>query len=232
MNKLLLILISLLTFAPADAETLSLDSCRARALRANKQMGMARMKKRTAENARKAARTKYLPHIDISGGYMYSSREISILSDEQQALLGNAGTAAAQAIGSKTAPIMGNMSQNVTSAIHNMAAQGIITPAQAQALGSLAGQAGSSFSQMGQEMAQQLAQAGDALGQQIADAFKTNTHHVFTASAILTQPIYMGGAITAGNRMADIAERVADTNMEATEDNVLYGIDNAYWTVV
>ena len=232
MNKLLLILISLLTFAPADAETLSLDSCRARALRANKQMGMARMKKRTAENARKAARTKYLPHIDISGGYMYSSRGISILSDEQQALLGNAGTAAAQAIGSKTAPIMGNMSQNVTSAIHNMAAQGIITPAQAQALGSLAGQAGSSFSQMGQEMAQQLAQAGDALGQQIADAFKTNTHHVFTASAILTQPIYMGGAITAGNRMADIAERVADTNMEATEDNVLYGIDNAYWTVV
>ena len=32
--------------------------------------------------------------------------------------------------------------------------------------------------------------------------------------------------------MADIAEKMADTDIEATEDNVLYNIDNAYWTVV
>ena len=232
MNKLISILITLLTIAPASAETLSLDSCRARALRANKQMSMAREKKRTAENTRKAARTKYLPHIDITGGYMYSSREISILSDEQQALLSNAGTTTIHSLGTQIAPIAGQVNQNVTNSIQSMAAQGIITPAQAQALGSLISQTSTSFSQIGQEMAQQLAQAGDALGQQIVDAFKTNTHHIFTASAILTQPIYMGGAVTAGNKIADIAEKMADSNIEATEDNVLYNIDNAYWTVV
>ena len=92
MNRLLFILLSIITFAPADAETLSLDTCRARALRANKQMSMARVKRKTAENVRKAARTKYLPHLDVNGGYMYSSREISILSDDQKAMLSSAGT--------------------------------------------------------------------------------------------------------------------------------------------
>ncbi len=232
MNKLLLVLLSLITFAPVNAETLSLDSCRARALRANKQMGMARMKKRTAQNIRKAARTKYLPHIDITGGYMYSSRELSILSDDQQAMLSSAGTTTAQSLGGKLSPMVGQMGQDISSAIKSMAAQGIITPAQAQAFGSLANQAGSSFSQMSQEMSQQLAQAGDAIGQQIVDAFKTNTHHVFTASAILTQPVYMGGILTAGNKVADIAEKMAETDIEATEDNVLYRIDNTYWAVV
>ena len=163
---------------------------------------------------------------------MYSSREISILSDDQKAMLSSAGTTTVQAIGSQVGPMAGQIGQDLSNAIQSMAAQGIITPAQAQAFGSLAGNLNASFGQMGQEMAQQIAQAGDALGQQIVDAFRTNTHHLFTASAILTQPIYMGGAVTAGNKMADIAEKMADTDIEATEDNVLYNIDNAYWTVV
>ncbi len=232
MNRILALLFSLLAIAPTNAETLSLDSCRARALRANKQMSMAKVKKTTTENLKKAARTKYLPHLDVTGGYMYSSREISLLSDDQKAMLSNAGTNATQALGGKLAPITGQMGQNVSATIQQMAAQGIITPAQAQAFGNIANKAGVAFGQLGQEMANQLAQAGDALGQQIVDAFNTNTHHMFTASAIITQPIYMGGAITAGNKMADIADKMANTTIEATEDNVIFSIDNTYWTVV
>lgn len=232
MNRILVLLLSLVTLAPANAETLSLDSCRARALRANKQMSMARVKKSTTENLRKAARTKYLPHIDVNGGYMYSSRELSLLSDDQKVMLGNAGTNATQALSGKLSPVMGQMEQNVSSTIQQMATQGLITPSQAQALGNIANKAGNAFGQMGQEMANQLAEAGNAIGQQIVDALNTNTHHIFTASAILTQPIYMGGAITAGNNMADIAEKMASTSIEATEDNIIFSIDNIYWTVV
>lgn len=232
MNRFLLVLLSLITLAQTNAETLSLDSCRARALRANKQLGMARVKKKAAENVRKAARAKYLPHFDVTGGYVYSSREISILSDEQKALLGNAGTTTAQGIATQAGPIAGQMQQNISGTLQTMAQQGIITPQQAQAFGNIANQAGTAFGQMGAQMLQQIAQAGDALGQQIVDAFHTNTHHIFTASAILTQPVYMGGIITAGNKMADIAEQMADTGIEAMEDNVLYSIDYAYWTVV
>ena len=42
----------------------------------------------------------------------------------------------------------------------------------------------------------------------------------------------MGGAITAANRMADISEKMANTSIDASEQNVLYDIDQAYWLVV
>ena len=42
---------------------LTLDSCRAMALRNNKQMSVSKAKQDVAANLRKAARTKYLPHV-------------------------------------------------------------------------------------------------------------------------------------------------------------------------
>ena len=63
---------------------LNLDSCRAMALRNNKQMSVSRVKQDVAKNLRKAARTKYLPHISAVGGYVYTNREVSILTDEQK----------------------------------------------------------------------------------------------------------------------------------------------------
>ena len=81
----------------ADAQkTLSLDSCRSMALRNNRQMGVARVKREMARNMRKSARTKYLPQINASGAYIYTSKQVSILSDEQKQALGNMGTAAGQ----------------------------------------------------------------------------------------------------------------------------------------
>ena len=81
----------------AEAQTvLSLDSCRAMALRNNRQMGVAKVKRDMARNMMKSARTKYLPQINASGAYVYTSKQVSILSDEQKQALGNMGTAAGQ----------------------------------------------------------------------------------------------------------------------------------------
>lgn len=49
---------------------------------------------------------------------------------------------------------------------------------------------------------------------------------------MVTQPVYMGGAITAANRMAQIGEDMAANDIEARRQNVLYTVDNAYWLVV
>ena len=101
MKRLIYILVIFL-YAVADgmsAEVLSLDTCRARALAGNKQIGMSRVKQEMAKNARKAARTLYLPHVDLAGGYMYSSRELSLLSDAQKNMLSTMGTTASGAIG-------------------------------------------------------------------------------------------------------------------------------------
>jgi outer membrane protein TolC len=106
-----------------------------------------------------------------------------------------------------------------------MAQAGMITPTTARDLGTIA-------QNVGPAVSQSIEAYGNELGQRIVDAFSTNTHHLFTASAILVQPIFMGGAIVAGNKIADIAEHVAETNIAAKQSDVTYVVDNAYWTVV
>lgn len=232
MNRLLLFLSSLLCTTAVNAQPLSLDSCRAMALRSNKQISIARLKKDAAVNTRKAVRTKYLPHIGLAGGYMYSSREISLLNDDQKYALSHIGSIGVQQIGNISSNAFAAFEQNVSQHLSGMVQEGLITPAEAQQFGALSSRLADAAGQAGKSMMPGIAEAANQLGEKIAEAFRTNNHHIFTASAMLTQPIYMGGAITAANNMADIAERIAETSIEAREHNVLYDIDNAYWTVV
>ena len=97
----------------------------------------------------------------------------------------------------------------------------MITPQQAQALGNF----------MGSQIAP-LAQTINGFGQGITDAFRTDTRNIFAAAVMLRQPIYMGGAITAANRMAEINEQLSANSFNAANQNTLYTIDQTYWTVV
>lgn len=203
--------VALSLILPLEAQTLSLDSCRAMALRNNKQLGIARAKQQVAMNVRKSARTKYLPHIDVAGGWMLSSREISILNNDQKSLLSNIGT---NAVG------MVNPSQ-LTDFLTQLVQKGLISPSEAQ-----------QFGQMAQGVTQQLSAYGNALGENIKDAFRTDTRSIIVGSVVVNQPVFMGGAITAANRMADITEQMAGIEIDASEQNVLYEIDKAYWLVV
>ena len=64
---LLFITFSLSLFTSSAQRLLTLDSCRQMALRNNKQMSVAKVKQDVAENLRKSARTKYLPHVSAIG---------------------------------------------------------------------------------------------------------------------------------------------------------------------
>lgn len=73
---------------PVDATVtldgaIPLDSCRAMALRNNKQLMIARTRVRKSENQKKEAFAAYLPAIDFAGGYMYNQRELSIFDSDQ-----------------------------------------------------------------------------------------------------------------------------------------------------
>ena len=209
--SLMLFVCLLLSAVPAAAQrVLSLDSCRAMALRNNKQLNIAKLKKDVARDTRKAVRTKYLPHVDVVGGYEFMSREISILNDRQKGALGSLGTTAAGRIGN-----------TVSSVISEMAGQGVISPQTAEALGNIAGKLGSG-----------IQEAGNSIGKTISDAFRTDTRNMFGASVMLTQPLYMGGSITAANKMAEIGERLAENDLAGRRQNTVYDVDNAYWTVV
>ncbi len=200
-------------------QVLSLDSCRALALRNNKQISVSRLSQDAAANARKAARTKRLPKVDLVAGYQYSTRSINLLSKSQKSTLSNMGTAG-------VGKITGDITSSATGYVTTMVEQGVITAQQAQELASLMQNMGNG------PISQYLGALGNSLGQQVVDAFETNTHHVFGGAVMLRQPVYMGGAITAANRMADITERMAGNDLDMKRQATLYNIDQAYWMVV
>ena len=209
-NVLIILFLLVMPLSAAAQQTLSLDSCRAMALRNNKQINMARLKQDVALNTRKTARTKYLPHVDVMAGYEFMSKEISILNDEQKGALGNLGTSSAEKVGSM-----------MQTAISDMVNQGLITPQTAGALGQIASNAGAGMQQL-----------GNTIGKSISDAFRTDTRNIFTASVMLTQPIYMGGRIIAANKIADMSEKLAADNLRNQMQSTVFDVDNAYWTVI
>ena len=195
----------------ANAQSvLNLDSCRNLALRNNKQLNISKLKKEVATNTRKAAHTKYLPKVSANGMYQFTSREISILNNEDKNTLSNLGTTTSGHIGNSASNVIGQLTQ-----------QGIISGEQAQLFGKILNQAGST-----------IGSSLNQIGQHIRDAFDTDTRNLFTADILITQPIFMGGAITAANRMAELSEQLADNSIENNRQSTIYETDKAYWLVV
>ena len=69
-----------------------LDSLRARAVSNNKTLLMEKQNKVAAHYTHKSATTNFLPKVSATGAYMYTSRELSLLSDDQKHTLSNIGT--------------------------------------------------------------------------------------------------------------------------------------------
>ena len=211
MKKSLVLFLLVVCGAPAMAQqVLSLDSCRAMAIRNNKQMGITQQKKSMAHYTAKAARTQYLPKLNVVGGYMFTSREISLLSKEQKTTLSNIGTA-----------LSGSVGADMSSVLTALTKDGVLTPSQAEHIGGAVGQMGSN-----------IGSAINGVGKSVVDAFHTDTRNMFMVSAVVTQPVYMGGAITAANKMADISERMVANDYDAKLQATLHSIDHAYWLVV
>lgn len=200
MYKLPLCLFALLPLTAMSQRLLTLDSCRAMALHNNKQMGIAKTKQDVAANLRKSARTKYLPHVSALGGYMWTSKEVSILNDDQKSSLSNVGT---------------NM---VTGMQGSLGTYAQLLPAALQA-------------KLGQDLSQ-FAGLLNEKGQSIVDAFRTDTRNMYGGAIMVTQPIFLGGAIVAMNKMADIGEDMAANSYENKRQLTIYQIDQAYWQVV
>lgn len=195
-----LVLLMMFPLSVGAQRVLSLDSCRAMALRNNKQISVAKVKQEVNANLRKSARTKYLPHVSAMGGYMWMSREISLLDDEKKAALSNMGTNTATNLQNVLSPLISTL------------------PAATQA-------------KMGQDLSA-FAGVLDHTGSGIVNALRTDTRNMFAGAVMVTQPVFMGGAITASNKIADINEEMAANSLEMRKQGTLYNIDQAYWQVV
>ncbi|MCF0179700.1 MAG: TolC family protein [Bacteroidales bacterium] len=221
MKKLLSLLIlstSLCLNCNAQGLLLSLDSCINMALRENKQIQIAKLEADIATNTRKAARTKYLPHVTAVGGYMHTGDEISILNLDQKSALSNIGTTtmgAVQAVGT----------QELTSLFGTIAQ---MFPESAGKISMIAQGLSEKFGVLTNTLGQTLNQVGN----KIVDDFRTDTRDIFGGAIMLNQPLYMGGAIIAGNKMASIAEDIAKIKIQKTEEDLIYSVQTAYYLVV
>ena len=216
MIKKICVVLLLGTTLPAGAQRLlTLDSCRQMALRNNKQIRISKVKQEVAENVRRSARTKYLPHVSAIGTYEHTSKEISILNESQKTALGNIGTS-----------LVGGVQEGLSNVTSQLPMQNIA---------GLLGTMGISMEGIQTLMNQSLTQTAGQLnekGQNIVDAFRTDTRNIWAGSVMVLQPVFLGGALIAMNKMADITEDLAANSAEAKRQATLYNIDQAYWQVV
>lgn len=241
--------LSLLTVSSAVGQTLSLDSCRALALRNNKELKMSALKQEAAHWQRKSALTNYFPRVTAVGTYQYTSREISLLNNDQKQTLSNMGTNLAGSIRQGLAQGSADLQQRwagfmqspeFLQLMQNPEVQAILAQnpqlvqmmANPQLIQQLAApymeQVSTAFNTMLTSMASTL----DATGQNIVDAFRTDTRNMAGAAVMLTQPLYMGGKIRAYDKITRLAEQAAGEKTTLEEQDLLVSVDEAYWRIV
>lgn len=91
-GRVAVLVLSLLGTGVQAQTVLTLDSCRAMAMRSNKQLAVSKAGQEKAYWEHKAAVTNFLPKIDFSGGYLFTSKEVSLLSNDQKNAFNNLGT--------------------------------------------------------------------------------------------------------------------------------------------
>jgi len=211
MKRLYIILLAILGITNASAQrSLTLEECRQMAVEGNKKLAIAKVKGDVTSNIRKSANTLSLPRVNAVLGYQHFGREVSLLNSSQKSALSNIGTNAGAGISSEFSNIL-----------TEMALGGIITPEQAQGIGS----------QLGENM-QGITEGLNSVGNEIKNGLRTDTRNIFAGAVMVTQPVYMGGAITTAKEMATITEQINETTYEKTRQDALYEVDNTYWLVV
>lgn len=215
--------------AMAQTMQVSLDSCISMAIRNNKEIAMAQMKKETATYARKEAFTHYLPRVEAMGTYMRNGKEVSLLNDEQKSTITNLGETMGTTLGNTMGTTMTSMSTQMTSMLQQMAQT---NPQMAQQLAPLVQQFGTMAQQMGSQIVSGVSESVGGLGQKLVDALRTDTRNVTAAALMLTQPIYMGGKIVAYNKITNYAEQIADAQADIKVQDLVVQVETAYWQIV
>lgn len=218
---------------------LTLDSCRALAIRNNNDLKMADAKKQKAYYDRKAAFTKFLPRITATGAYIFSSKDISLLSQETQEKLNNLGTTAGntmgQAINQGVEKGMNQMmSDAMTTVMQNpqLAQMVMQNPELLQTLQGMPTKVNGMTQQMTQQMGQNVATKLNAVGAEIVDEFAIDNTNVGIISVMLTQPLYMGGKIVAYHNIMKKVEQLNNAQATGKENDVIVETDEAYWRIV
>ena len=190
MRNIVLIALCVLSMA-ASAQVVTLDSCRNMALRNNKEIQQASLAIDKAGYQRKEAAAAYLPQFDLTAGYIYNSRRVSLIKDDQ---------------------MLPTKSFNMQTGAYDYNL--VIDP-----------RTGAPLQVDGQYVPSTVALLPKS-------GLTYNIHNLMGGALTVTQPIYMGGKITAMNQITDLAQQLSLEMRESKIEDVIYNVDAAYWQVV
>ena len=175
----------------ASAQVVTLDSCRHMALSNNKEIQQASLGIEKANYQRKEAAAAYLPQFDLTAGYIYNSRRVSLVKEDQ---------------------MLPTKSFNLQTGTYDYNL--VIDP-----------RTGAPLQVDGQYVPSTVALLPKS-------GLSYNIHNLMGGALTVTQPIYMGGKITAMNQITDLAQQLAREMRESKVEDVIYNVDAAYWQVV
>lgn len=190
MRNILFIALCALSLA-APAQVVTLDSCRNMALRNNKEIQQTALAIEKAGYQRKEAAAAYLPQFDLTAGYIYNSRKVSLVKEDQ---------------------MLPTKSFNLQTGAYDYNL--VIDP-----------RTGAPLQVNGQYVPSTVALLPKS-------GLTYNIHNLMGGALTVTQPIYMGGKITAMNQITELAEQLAHEMRESKVEDVIYNVDAAYWQVV
>ena len=174
-----------------SGQVVTLDSCRHMALRNNKEIQQATLGIEKAGYQRKEAATAYLPQFDLTGGYIYNSRKVSLVKEDQ---------------------MLPTKSFNLQTGQYDYNL--VIDPT-----------TGYPLQVNGQYVPSTIALLPKS-------GLTYNIHNLMGGALTVTQPIYMGGKITAMNQITELAQQLAREMHDSKVEDVIYNVDAAYWQVV
>ena len=192
MRSIVLTAICALMAMVAQSQVVTLDSCRNMALRNNKEIKQATLAIDKAGYQRKEAAAAYLPQFDFTAGYIYNSRKVSLIKEDQ---------------------MLPTKSFNLQTGTYDYNL--VIDPRTGAPLQLENGQYVPSTVAL-------LPKSG----------LTYNIHNLMGGALTVTQPIYMGGKITAMNQITDLAQQLAREMRQSKVEDVIYNVDAAYWQVV
>ena len=186
-------------------EVLTLDTCRARALRANAGLKRAEVKKKETEALEKVALWQMLPKVSANGTYNWMEKSTNLLSDEQKDRLNHLSGVVQEDLSASIRQEFGGLP-----IIGDAIANGLINILSGSTLSTNI----------------------DNVGHRITEALETDTRNVVAGTVTVTQPVFMGGKLLALHKMASLANELSGVEYDREKEAMLIAVDEAYWQVV
>lgn len=198
----------------AVPRTLTLQECRDLALQNDRELDQSRTEIEMAGYDRKIALANYFPNISATGAYMYNSSDINLLNSDMAGALSGIGTTIGAGVNSSISEIVSKLLATNPGMIKDIMSNDLFKAI------------------MGSLNPGEITEALNSVGSEIANSFKVDIQDVFIGAVSVTQPVFVGGKIVAANKMAALAEELAESKYDRKYGETVVSADRTYWQIV